>query len=257
MPALDGPPDRGRRAPGSGIETTSPSGLVATAWSISALMRSSAVDVGRLVVDEHVELARGRVDAVADDRPELARGRAVGDDGDPHRPVAAARARPARLRRWRPRTVTRPALAARPSCRRSRRGRPATSSHSAASRTPRRRGGLMLGQEGMRAAGACRRRAGCRSRACRRPPPRGPRARAGRCRPGSTPPTPSSATTTTSASPSRRTSTRALVACGVARHVGQRLGDEEVGRRLDRRGQPLLDRRRRRRSAPARGRRAT
>ena len=52
-----------------------------------------AEDVGRLVVDEHVEPARGGVDAVADDRPELARRRAVGDDRDPHRAVGHRRAR--------------------------------------------------------------------------------------------------------------------------------------------------------------------
>ena len=57
------------------------------------------VDVGRLVVDEHVEPARGGVDAVADDRPELARGRAVRDDRDPHRAVGGRRARRGRAGR--------------------------------------------------------------------------------------------------------------------------------------------------------------
>ena len=86
-------------SPSDGIETTRPSGLVATAWSISSLIRSHAEDVGRPVVDEHVEAARGGVDAVADDRPELARRRAVGDDRDPHRAVGHRRARHRRGRR--------------------------------------------------------------------------------------------------------------------------------------------------------------
>ena len=84
---------RGAR-PGSGIETTSPSGRVATAWSIRAFMRVDAVDVGRAVADDHVHLPRRRLDAVAHDRPERARRLPVRDDGDPHaagrRPRAAA-----------------------------------------------------------------------------------------------------------------------------------------------------------------------
>ena len=40
------------------------------------------VDVGRAVGDQRVHLARGRLDAVADDRPERARRLAVGDDRD-------------------------------------------------------------------------------------------------------------------------------------------------------------------------------
>ena len=43
----------------------------------------------------------------------------------------------------------------------------------------------------------------------------------------------------------------------VARDVGQRLGHDEVGGRLDRRGEPLVDRARRRGRAPARARPAT
>ena len=43
---------------------------------------------------------------------------------------------------------------------------------------------------------------------------------------------------------------------GVAGDVGERLGDDEVGGRLDRRGQPLAGALRRARPAPARGRRA-
>ena len=59
-------------------------------------------------------------------------------------------------------------------------------------------------------------------------------------RPGSAPPTPSSRTSTTAAPLRRRTRDRRLARVGVLGHVGQRLGDDEVGGRLDRRRQPLV-----------------
>ena len=92
MPAVDRAADR-RRQPALGDRDDEPVGLGRDRLVDQRAHALERVDVGRAVVDEHVEPARGGVDAVADDRPELARRRPVGDDRDPHRVVGQRRAR--------------------------------------------------------------------------------------------------------------------------------------------------------------------
>ena len=204
-------------------------------------MRSSAVDVGRAVADQHVHLARGRLDAVAHDRPERARRLAVGDDRDPHAAVGP----PARRRRAR--------RAASPGRdderrlahdRRARRSRPSSATSSERSAAPRRlmriagRSGIARLQPraaARRAVDRERRRRPPPARSCspRRPLPRvevraahavvGDEHDERRRRRGAP-------------RPARRRRLR------VPGDVGQRLGHDEVGGRLDRRGQALVDR---------------
>ena len=88
--------------------------------------------------------------------------------------------------------------------------------------------------------------ASTRSASPRRPVPRA----------RSAPPTPSSATSTTARPSTRCTRMRTALALGVLGDVGQRLGDDEVGGRLDAVREPLGAARRRARAAAARRRRA-
>ena len=109
-----------------------------------------------------------------------------------------------------------------------------------------------------RRAGGCRGREGSRPRTCpliaatRSDSPRSPEPSVALA-----PPTPSSLTSTSSRPSKRSTRTVACVGVRVLRHVGQRLGDHEVGGRLDCRGKaPGRRSRRRHRHGRAGGERA-
>ena len=109
-------------------------------------------------------------------------------------------------------------------------------------RRNRRQGEAAPAGAGSRRARACRRRAGCRSRPARRARRRGRRA----AQPGppstDAPPQPSSLTSITSRPRATSDVDRDEARAGVLDDVGERLGDGEVRRRLDRRREALLER---------------
>ena len=71
-------------ASASGIETTRPSGLEATAASISCAICDHVEGVRARVFDGHAEVLGRHVDAVLDHRPERVGGLAMGDDDEAH-----------------------------------------------------------------------------------------------------------------------------------------------------------------------------